>query len=131
MADSILLDGLSLPADLIWSDEFQWSSVERAAERTLTGALIIEEAVKQGGRPITLEAKDPGAGYIWLSRATVVALKAKAATPDWSGTLTLVDDRVFTVAFREEGVIADPVWHFAPHEDTDPYTLTVKLQTVT
>lgn len=121
---------LTLPGDLNWVDEFAWSPVARAAEYSLTGALIIEEAVKQAGRPLTLTAANEELGYVWLNRATVRALYSLAATPNWSGTLILHDGRSFTVAFREVGVTAQPVLHAAPQGDEAPYTLTLTLQTV-
>ena len=130
MPDDITLGGVTLPGDLRWTDEFAWSPVARSQDYSLTGALILQEAVKLAGRPITLEARNENAGYIWLARAQVAAVQALADTPGWSGTLTLMDGRSFTVAFRDEGLRADPVWHIAPHEDADAYTLTLQLQTV-
>ena len=130
MPDVITLGGVSLPGDLRWTDEFGWSPVERAQEYSLTGALIVQEAEKLAGRPITLDAGDAGSGLIWLPRSTVTALYALASTLGWSGTLTLADSRSFAVAFREEGLNAEPARHIAPHETGDPYFLTVKLQTV-
>lgn len=127
---NIVLDGLSLPGDLVYSDEYQWSVVERSAEYSLTGALLVEESLKQAGRPITLEAKNEFRGPIWLSRSDVDALVAKAAIPGKTMTLTLADSRSFTVMFRETGVKAEPVYHVAAHDDDDPYYLTLQLQTV-
>lgn len=122
----ITLGGLTLPGDLHWKDEFAWSPVQRSAEYSLTGALIVQESVKQAGRPITLEARSD----VWLTRSAVRALQTLAETPGWSGTLTLADGRAFTVAFREEGLSAEPVRHIAPTEDADPYTLTLALMSV-
>jgi len=134
---SIVLDGITLDADLIWNDEFQWTPVERSLEYTLTGALIIQEKAKLAGRFITLNSKPESqselAGsnsLIWMNRATVKALYAKASTPGLTMTLTLHDGRTFTVAFREDGFNARPVRHIAPHEDTDPYYLSIQLITV-
>jgi hypothetical protein len=59
-----------------------------------------------------------------------LTLVALAATPGWTGTLTLADDREFTVAFRENGITAEPVRHVAPGTDEEPYTLVVQLHTV-
>jgi len=42
-----------LPDDLFWQDE-AWSPVVQSAERSLTGALILQEATRVAGRPITL-----------------------------------------------------------------------------
>lgn len=127
---AITLGGVTLPGDLRWTDEYQWSPVARSHEYGLTGASIIDLGVKQAGRPITLVAQNESDGYVWLDRATVDALEALNAIPDWTGTLTLEDGQTFAVTFRDEGITAGPVRHIAPHENTDPYTLTVLLQTV-
>ena len=127
---TITLDGITLPGDLIWSDEFQWVPVERTEEYSLTGALIIEESIKQTGRPITLEAKNEFLGHIWLTRGTVKALYDKASLTGQVMTLTLSDGRVFTVAFKAEGVTADAVFHIGDHLDVDRYHLKIQLQVI-
>ena len=50
------LDGLALPAGMIWQDEFDWSPALSAQEYSLTGALVIDAGTRQAGRPITLAA---------------------------------------------------------------------------
>lgn len=140
MAD-IILDGLTLPGDLVFSDEYEWCEVERSTDYSLTGALIVEENVKLAGRPITLEARqesthkrrlnETGAyGHIWITRQTLDSLISKAATPEKEMTLVLSDLRSFTVMFREEGVTAEPLYHIMPHDDADPYHVVIKLMTV-
>ena len=128
----ITLGSVTLCGDLRWSDEFAWSAVARSAEYSLTGALIVEEAVKRAGRPITLEAKSESLGYIWLERSVILALQALVATPLWTGTLTLADGRTYSVTFRDEGLSAEPVQHQVGTVslNTLPYTFTLKLQTV-
>jgi hypothetical protein len=128
MPGQITLGGIALPGDLAWVDEFNWCPVVREVTYSLTGALIISESVKLAGRPITLEAKQMDMGWVWVVLATVVALYALAATPGWTGLLTLADGRTFTVAFREDGVTATPVLHRAPAAEGDAYALTLKLQ---
>jgi hypothetical protein len=123
---SITLGVVTLPGDLRWADEFAWSPVVQSAEYSLTGALIVQTATRLAGRPITLEAQRD----TWVTRDTVLAVQALADTPGWVGVLTLHDGRVFTVAFRDERVSAEPVRHIAPHEDADAYTLTLQLQTI-
>ena len=121
---AITLGGVSLPGDLRWTDEFAWSSVTRSAEYSLTGALIVEAAVKQAGRPITLAA----AGEVWINATQLAALYALAETPGWTGTLVLANHREFTVAFRDEGVAAEPVVFQAPSGARDDWwQVTLKL----
>ena len=123
---AITLGTVTLPGDLRWADEFAWSPVVQSAEYSLTGALIVQTATKLAGRPITLEAQRD----TWVTRDTVLAVQALADTPGWVGVLTLHDGRVFTVAFRDDRVSAEPVRHIAPLESGDAYTLTLKLQTL-
>jgi len=131
MAD-IILDGIHLPGDLIWEDEFDWSVVERTSEPTysLAGVPIFEESTKTAGRPITLVAKNESRGPIWLLRSTVLALHAKLNLPLHTMTLTLSDLRTFSVCFRGVGIEAEPVYHLMPHQDGDRYYLTISLITL-
>ncbi len=58
------LDGIELPDDLLWVDEFDWNPVAQDIERSLTGALMVQEQAKLYGRPITLTGGDEaGMGY--------------------------------------------------------------------
>jgi len=66
------LDNLLLSEHLVWTNEFDWSPVRQLQDRGLSGALVIQVAVKQAGRPIHLTGV--------LSRAQVKALKALAAS---------------------------------------------------
>ncbi|WP_420795629.1 hypothetical protein, partial [Endozoicomonas atrinae] len=62
------LDSITLPDDLLWINEFDWNPVEQSQERTLTGALLIQEQSKQYGRSIELSGgQDAG----WVTRSTV------------------------------------------------------------
>lgn len=98
MADYITLDEIQLPKDLEWTDEAQWSSVQQSLGYGMTGALFIQEGVKQSGRFISLTGKDDMA---WIPRETVTALLAKQTQPGLVMSLTLSDDRTFTVMFRQ------------------------------
>jgi hypothetical protein len=69
---------LQLPSSLDWTDELSWSPVEQTQTYTTTGALLIEEGIKQAGRPYTLEGSDDRA---WATRELVLALRGWAATP--------------------------------------------------
>lgn len=81
--DAVTLD---LPSDLSWADELSWSAVEQTQTYTTTGALLIEEATKQAGRPYTLEGSEDRA---WCTRSLVLALRAWADTPGAVMTLTI------------------------------------------
>ena len=77
---------LTLPDALSWADEYTWSPVEQTKTYTTTGALLIEEGVKQAGRPITLEGSED---RTWCTRALVDQLHAWANTPGMVLVLTL------------------------------------------
>lgn len=113
---------LTLPVaadQLEWVDEYSWSPVSQERSISLTGALLIEEAVQQAGRPITLVGADDRA---WCTRALLLSLMAWAADPGREMQLTLADGRVFDVMFdHAAGAIdARPVLYQVPVSDDDP-----------
>lgn len=92
---AITLGSIVLPDGLRWSDEHAWSPVSQATEWSLTGALIIEEAEKQAGRPITLTG---GLTWVWMTKGDLETLLGAMAEATSAGlTLTLHDDREFQV----------------------------------
>lgn len=121
---------LPLPDDLLWADEHAWSPAVTAVSYLLTGALLVQSATKQAGRPITLVGPSDMA---WVTRATVATLHTWAAAPlaATSGRfeLTLRDVRVFTVAFRhaDTAIDAEPVLGFPAQSDADFYRITLRL----
>ena len=121
---------LPLPDDLLWADEHAWSPAVTAVSYLLTGALLVQSATKQAGRPITLVGPSDMA---WVTRATMATLHTWAAAPlaATSGRfeLTLRDARVFTVAFRhaDTAIDAEPVLGFPAQSDTDFYRITLRL----
>lgn len=90
---ALTLGEITLPQGLRWADEFTWSPLTQATSYSLTGALLVEQAEKQAGRPITLVG---GKDYAWLTRTEVGALKALLDAGE-EMTLTLHDARTFTV----------------------------------
>ncbi len=126
LADSAVL---ALPDDLLWADEHAWTPAVAAVSYLLTGALLVESAARQKGRPITLVG---AADMAWVSRSTVNRLYAWAADPGRQFELTLTDGRTFTVAFRhhETAIEAEPVMGFPARRDTDFYRLTLRLMEI-
>lgn len=120
------LGALQLPRGMVWVDEFSWGSVEKSAEYSVTGALLIDAAVRQSGRPITLRG-DANAG--WIRRSALEALRALAsADPVGEHLLTLADGRAFTVQFAPgEPIEASPVSRPELPPDTHPYVATLRL----
>lgn len=126
---TITLDSITLPGDLLWSDEYAWSPVAQQTTPTLTGALIVDESLRLAGRPVTLEGSEQ---FAWVTRATVDALRA-LDTPGRTMTLTLADGRTLTVAWRRDGgpcIEARPVMHMAPAAANDHYTITLRFMEV-
>jgi hypothetical protein len=103
-----LTDGttpLTLPDDLDWSDEYTWQQVEQSAEYALTGALVVEAATKQAGRPITLQGADDRA---WIARAALDQLRAWATVPGQVLQLALRGS-TRDVVFRHQDTAIDNV----------------------
>jgi len=125
---------ITLPEDLQWSDEFQWSPVGMIASVSLTGAGIIEEAAQLAGRPITLQSTRSGTFYVApVSRAIVNSLRALSAATGVTMTLTLSDSSVYSVRFRHDAAPAFeaiPIQLIAPHQDPDWYEITLKFRQV-
>jgi len=115
----ITLDTITLPEDLWWQDEIEWTPVQQSVEFSTTGALLIDLAVKLAGQPITLVGDDTTA---WISRGTALDLQALAAVPGQTMTL-IIHDRSFEVVFSYSGkpVDVDPVVRICPPENGDYY----------
>ncbi len=72
---AIVLGGLTLNPNLIWTDRNQHSDVVYKVDRTISGRQIISSGKNQGGRPITLQATiDQG----WLTNDMVNTLQSMA-----------------------------------------------------
>ncbi len=126
----MLLDTITLLDDLLWINEFEWNPVEQNLERSLTGALLIQEQIKLQGRPIELTG---GQQAGWVARKTVLELQDLNAASDKIMILTLPDMRQLNVIFdRSTGspVSAFPVLEEAYPADNSYYHLSLRLITV-
>ncbi|OED50518.1 hypothetical protein ACH42_01030 [Endozoicomonas sp. (ex Bugula neritina AB1)] len=124
------LDTITLPDDLLWINEFDWNPVEQSTQRSLTGALLVQEQKQSFGRPIELSGGDEAG---WVSRSTVVDLMALSTIANKVMTLTLPDLRTYSVIFdRQSGnpVEAQQVIPFAYPDDDFQYSLRIRLMTV-
>ena len=90
--DAVTL-AVTLPQGLIWADELSWTPVALETTYSLAGALILERAEQQAGRPITLVGSRE---FTWISRADLLTLRTLVEV-DEDMTLTLHDSRTFTV----------------------------------
>lgn len=123
----MILGGIDITDNFVWSDEFNYNQVEQSQERSLTGGMIIQSGLKLYGRPITL-------GASWLPRSTVDALYALEATTS-AMDLELADGREFSVVFdRSRGIAVEAKQIFdyvdAANESNWQYTVTIRLLTV-
>ena len=123
-----LTDGITaitLPDDLLWEDEFSWTSIAQTADYSLTGALILETWTKQAGRAITL--KSP-ANQAILPRSAINTLRTWWNTPSKTMSLT-IRNTTRTVAFNYSGNFAPNVLGFwcDPIPDSAPYFIAIPL----
>lgn len=125
----ITLDGITLPAGLLWSDEFAAASVAQTVRRTLDGSVVVFYGQLQAGLPITLES-EPDAG--WFTRSQIEALALRAASP--GGVYSLILRGVpRQVMFRHQDAPAFEARPLIPVDNPQPgdfYLATLKLMTV-
>ncbi len=129
LIDQVTFQELALPNDLLWTDELSWTPVMATNTYTLTGSLIIEQGVRQAGRPITLQAEPDMA---WVTRTTVETLRAWSAIAGRRFKLVLeypTDVRQFLVVFRHDGdpIAANPVKGFPEHRPDDWFRVSLKF----
>lgn len=124
---------ITLPDTLLWEDEYTWSPVITTTNYLLTGAIVIQSATKQTGRPITLVGA-PDMGWITRSVLEDIRLNAAIAITDSTGRfkLTFKDGRSFNVVFRldEVPVEAEPVLGIPPQSNTDYYRVTLRFREI-
>jgi hypothetical protein len=127
---AVTLEGIELPSDIQWINEFEAFGVGQTVTPTLSGALVIQESLSSGGRNVKIESGD-GA---WITRATARAISALAATPlddgqtltlDWHGT-------TYSVVFDRSsgnGFAATEVLRLAADAQNDfhPFTVSISL----
>lgn len=132
----MMLDSIDLAAEAEWAgdqfewvDEFEWDAIAQEQERGLDGALLVSEAVKHYGRPITLRAN----GGVWLPLAVVRQLEVLRDQLGRVMPLTLEDGRAFYVIFNRVGgapLEATPLERMVNPPDDHPYEVTLRLITV-
>lgn len=120
---------ITLPDDLVWTDEGRWNAAVSNREYTTTGAQIIQGGVRAAGRPVTLEG---AADAAWVERSEWLALKAEADVFGTEYTLKLHDDSEQTVQWApgEQRLIATPVRDLADPTSADRYWLVLNFITV-
>lgn len=133
---ALTLDTVDLAEDydlggdqLEWVDEFDWDPIAQEQDRSLTGALIIQEGVKLYGRPITLESNEAA----WFTLATIQALLALRDQLGKVMLLTLPTGASHYVTWNRAAgapVVAKPLFRKVAPSPDDLYNLTLRLITV-
>jgi hypothetical protein len=128
MATTLTYGGttVTLPGDLLWTDEFGWPAVEQRTQYSITGALLLEAAVKQAGRTVTLTG---GPSWGWITRSVLVTLQAWAELPAQQFTLVLRGEAARTVVFdqAQRPIEAQPVIDYSDPDSTDDYVATIRF----
>lgn len=134
------LGSIELPDDLQWSDEFTAWKVGQVVRPSLTGALIVQEAAMQAGRPVTLQSQDLGGGTFVapVQLSTLNALRvleevAGAAPMTLEMPATGGGTRVMQVRWRRTdgaAIEARPLKFIVPAEAADYFFVTLRLMQV-
>lgn len=125
----MMLDSIELDDQFEWADEFDWDPVAQEQERSLTGALLVQEGVKLHGRPITLKSS----GGVWTPLSVVRQLEALRDQRLKVMPLVLPDGREFSVIFnRSNGapLKASQVFRTANPSPDEDYDVEISLITV-
>lgn len=121
---------IELDDELYPSDEHEWSSLVSSTKYALDGTMIVEQSMRQAGKPYTMQApSDMG----FLTRSTVNALKAER---DKLGATFWLDYRADGQVKRvkvifdttgDDAVTAKPVKDFISPSLDDLFIVTLKF----
>ena len=109
--------------------EHNWSAIVSNTKYALDGTMIVEQSVRQSGRPYVMQAPD---GHGVLSRATVNALKSerdKLGATFWLDYLADGAVKRVKVMFdtTAEAIEARPIKGSTSPELTDYYNVTLRF----
>ncbi len=92
---------INLNEHFVWEDEYQYSNLAQQQSRLITGALLIENSIKQSGRPITLSLKKTPQGLEGGANREDVEELLKWSEKYFSESLLLsINNRLFEVVWR-------------------------------
>lgn len=122
-------DVLVLSDSLYPEGEHDWSAIVSNTKYALDGTMIVEQSVRQAGRPYVMQAPD---GHGVLSRTTVNALKSerdKLGATFWLDYLADGAVRRVKVIFDTTGeaIEANPIKGSTSPELTDYYNVTLRF----
>jgi hypothetical protein len=122
-------DTITLHKDLLWSDEANWNPVQQTANRTITGANVIQIGTMLSGRPITLEPEDDRSAP--TTREVVDQLRNWAAVPGKEMTLTIGGVEYLVIFRHQDGGFEAKKWiHYDDVEPTDIYLVVIRLMEI-
>lgn len=116
------LDGVSIPAGLVWIDEFDWADAVHEFTHGITGALLVDAGQRLAGRPITLQGEDDSG---WIERSVLASIQAKAGAAGVTYTFTHDDGRSFSVLIME--ISASPAVRVEDPPADWPYIATIRM----
>lgn len=116
------LDGVSIPAGMVWIDEFDWSDAVQEVEHGITGALLVDAGQRLAGRPITLQGEDDSG---WIERSVLASIQAKAGAAGVSYSFAHDDGRNFNVLILE--ISASPAVLVEDPPADWPYVATIRM----
>lgn len=124
----ITLDGMELPEELIWTDEFSWNPVRVNEKISLSGIRNLSESLlpTESGRFITLMSDDA-----WLDRDDLKTLFSWTKSLSKTMTLVMHDDETYTVRFRHTDppvLEYEPIIQSAFVDGNTLYRLNIKLE---
>lgn len=130
------IDGITVPDDIEWTDEFTSWKVGQVIRKSLNGAQIIHESSMQAGRPITLESGHDASGFYGVVTLDVLrALQASEEAGDEQPFDVMLPNhnsgtRTFSCLWRRDGgeaITARAKRFIAPYADADFFAVTLRL----
>ena len=126
----ITLDGITLPNDLVWRDEYKWQPVSQVIDKSLTGVLIIQEAKQVKGRSIKLVGTQNSG---WITKSTLDLLKVKYDTPNLAMVL-VINSVSYNVVFKRSSnqgaLTAQLIRECSNPTSTENYFVTLEFITI-
>lgn len=123
---NIVTGNVIILSDSLYPDaEHDWSAIVSSTKYALDGTMIVEQSVRQAGRPYVMQAPD---GHGVLSRATVNALKSerdKLGSTFWLDYLADGAVKRVKVIFdtTQEAINATPIKGSTSPQLTDYYNV--------
>ena len=117
---------LTLPSDLLWTNEYEWAGVKQSRKTLLTGALLVQSGAYLAGQEIDL---DGGPDYAWATRSLVASLYAWTLLPGQVFGLVIRGAAPINVIFNhEKGALrASPILPVSDPAAADEYQIALRF----